>query len=61
MAVHQYTVANKNKITVNERNSCSAGTTNDSAITDTEIRYIWVCEGSNGGTASICYNQKLRK
>ncbi len=43
-----------------QRNSCSAGTANDSAITDTEIRYRWHCEGLLGGsTATNCRKLKF--
>ena len=42
-----------------QRNSCSAGTANDSAITDTSTHYRWNCEGLHGGsTATNCRKPK---
>ena len=42
-----------------QRNACSAGTANDSAITDTNTHYRWHCEGKNGGsTATNCQKTK---
>ena len=35
-----------------QRNGCSAGTLNDSAISDTSTHYRWHCEGLHGGTAA---------
>ena len=33
-----------------QRNGCSAGTSNDSAISDTRTHYRWYCDGLHGGT-----------
>ena len=39
----------------NQRNGCSAGSPNDSAIADTGTHYTWHCEGLHGGsTATGC-------
>lgn len=34
------------------RNTCQAGTPNDSAVADTETHYRWICTGENGGMSS---------
>ena len=42
-----------------QRNSCSAGTANDTAIHDTTTLYRWQCVGTNGGTtATNCQKAK---
>ena len=33
-----------------QRNGCSSGTANDTAIADTSTHHTWHCEGANGGT-----------
>ena len=43
----------------NQRNGCSAGTLNDTAVDDTSTHYTWYCLGSNGGsTARNCQKAK---
>ena len=34
------------------RNTCQAGTPNDSAVADTETHYRWICTGAQGGMSS---------
>ncbi len=42
-----------------QQNGCSAGTSNDSAIADTNTHYTWHCVGKNGGTtATNCQKAK---
>ena len=41
------------------RNTCTAGTPNDNAVTDTNTYYRWRCDGLNGGANSgTCQKQK---
>ena len=35
-----------------QENSCSTGTANDAAISDTDTHYRWYCEGLHGGTTA---------
>ena len=41
-----------------QRNSCTSGTANDSAVEDTPTHYKWGCMGVNGGTSAGCQKAK---